>query len=170
MPPADRTGPPEKDPAAFRTIREVSEQLGVPQHVLRFWETRFPELKPLQRGGNRRYYRPADVAFAAALHKLLHQDGYTVKGVRKLITDHGAGNLVAIANGDPVPVRGRPAAAAEAAAPEAAAPEAAAPASPQVEVVQIAPLPVQAARPATANVMLEELLRLRESLAAALAA
>jgi DNA-binding transcriptional MerR regulator len=97
--------PPGKDPAAFRTIREVSEQLGVPQHVLRFWETRFPELKPLKRGGNRRYYRPGDVAFAAALHKLLHQDGYTVKGVRKLIADHGAGNLVGIANGNAAPAR-----------------------------------------------------------------
>lgn len=97
---------PTKDPAAFRTIREVSELLDVPQHVLRFWETRFPELKPLQRGGNRRYYRPADVAFATALHKLLHQDGYTVKGVRKLITDHGAANLVGIASGQPVAPRG----------------------------------------------------------------
>lgn len=96
---ADGDAPPGKDPAAFRTIREVSEQLGVPQHVLRFWETRFPELKPLQRGGNRRYYRPADVAFAAALHKLLHRDGYTVKGVRRLITEHGASNLVAVSNG-----------------------------------------------------------------------
>lgn len=159
MPPADRTGSPEKDPAAFRTIREVSEQLGVPQHVLRFWETRFPELKPLQRGGNRRYYRPADVAFAAALHKLLHQDGYTVKGVRKLISDNGAGNLVAIANGDPVPVRGRPAAVAEAPAPAAA----------EADVVQIAPLQAQASA-ATPNVVLAELLRLREGLAAALAA
>lgn len=96
-----------KDPAAFRTIREVSELLDVPQHVLRFWETRFPELKPLQRGGNRRYYRPGDVAFAAALHKLLHKDGYTVKGVRKLITDHGAGSLVAIAQGEAPAPRSR---------------------------------------------------------------
>ena len=99
-----------KDPGAFRTIREVSELLDVPQHVLRFWETRFPELKPLQRGGNRRYYRPADVDFASALHKLLHQDGYTVKGVRKLISDHGAANLVGIASGQPVAPRGRKAA------------------------------------------------------------
>jgi DNA-binding transcriptional MerR regulator len=105
MVPPSGSEPAGKDPAAFRTIREVSEQLGVPQHVLRFWETRFPELKPLQRGGNRRYYRPGDIAFAAALHKLLHQDGYTVKGVRKLISDHGAGNLVAIANAGTAPVR-----------------------------------------------------------------
>ena len=159
MPPADRAGSPEKDPAAFRTIREVSEQLGVPQHVLRFWETRFPELKPLQRGGNRRYYRPADVAFAAALHKLLHQDGYTVKGVRKLITDNGAGNLVAIANGESVAPRAR------AAAVSAPAPVAEQPA--------VAPQPVAVqpgAIPAASRAVLDELLRLREGLAAALAA
>lgn len=170
MPPADRSGPPEKDPAAFRTIREVSEQLGVPQHVLRFWETRFPELKPLQRGGNRRYYRPADVAFAAALHKLLHQDGYTVKGVRKLIGDHGAGNLVAIANGDPLPVRGRAAAAAEAAAPIQAAEVV--PIAPPVAAVPVASAvaPPAPAAASASSVVLNELLRLREGLAAALAA
>ena len=155
-PPPSET--PGKDPAAFRTIREVSEQLGVPQHVLRFWETRFPELKPLQRGGNRRYYRPGDVAFAAALHKLLHQDGYTVKGVRKLISDHGAGNLVAIANGGAAPVR----------APRA--PEPPAPAQPAAVEVAPAPQPVTpAAAPADA-VLFEELQLLRNRLAAALAA
>ncbi|QMW23736.1 MerR family transcriptional regulator [Sandaracinobacteroides saxicola] len=83
----------DKSDSAFRTIREVSESLGVPQHVLRFWETRFPQLKPLQRGGNRRYYRPADVALAAALHRLLHSEGYTVKGVQKLIATKGVGAL-----------------------------------------------------------------------------
>lgn len=158
MPPTDRTGPSDKDPAAFRTIREVSEQLGVPQHVLRFWETRFPELKPLQRGGNRRYYRPADVAFAAALHKLLHKDGYTVKGVRKLITDNGAGNLVSIANGEAVPPRGRVAAAVPDVKPAAEPAE-----------IRSAPSlsnPVSAA----SRAILDELLRLREGLASALAA
>ena len=98
-----KAGNGPKEEAAFRTIREVSEQLGVPQHVLRFWETRFPELRPLQRGGNRRYYRPGDVALAAALQKLLHQDGYTVKGVRKLIGAHGAGQLPALAGGVVLP-------------------------------------------------------------------
>jgi len=88
-----------KSPDAFRTISEVSAHLGVPPHILRFWETRFPQLKPMQRGGNRRYYRPADVALAAALHRLLHRDGYTVKGVQKLISEHGADGLVALANG-----------------------------------------------------------------------
>lgn len=156
-PPSETSG---KDPAAFRTIREVSEQLGVPQHVLRFWETRFPELKPLQRGGNRRYYRPGDVAFAAALHKLLHQDGYTVKGVRKLISDHGAGNLVAIANGSAAPAR---------------AARAADPAPSNVEQPAPAPTPSAPAAPAHApaapsGAMLDELRLLRDRLAAALAA
>ncbi|MFA7440094.1 MAG: MerR family transcriptional regulator [Sphingomonadaceae bacterium] len=87
----------EKNPDAFRTISEVSRQLNVPQHILRFWETRFPELKPLKRGGNRRYYRPADVRLAAALQQLLHADAYTVKGVQKLIADHGVDGMIAIA-------------------------------------------------------------------------
>jgi len=88
-----------KSADAFRTIREVSDRIGVPQHILRFWETRFPQLKPLQRGGNRRYYRPDDVALAQALCTLLHKDGYTVKGVQKLMAEHGADGLVALANG-----------------------------------------------------------------------
>lgn len=87
-----------KDPEAFRTISEVSQALAIPQHILRFWETRFPQLKPLKRGGNRRYYRPSDVAFAAVLHRLLHTDGYTVKGVQKLIADHGVSGLMAMHN------------------------------------------------------------------------
>lgn len=85
-----------KDPQAFRTISEVSASLGVPQHILRFWETRFPELKPLKRGGNRRYYRPADVAFAASLRRLLHDEGYTVKGVQKLVAEYGVAGVVAM--------------------------------------------------------------------------
>ncbi len=93
-----------KAPGAFRTIREVSEEIGVPAHVLRFWETRFPQLKPLQRGGNRRYYRPADVELAAALHILLHKEGMTVKGVQKLIQAHGAARLPELAKGGVLPV------------------------------------------------------------------
>jgi DNA-binding transcriptional MerR regulator len=75
----------DKSDAAFRTIGEVSEELGVAQHVLRYWETRFPQLKPIQRAGNRRYYRPVDVALARRIHRLLNRDGYTVKGVQKLL-------------------------------------------------------------------------------------
>ncbi len=79
----------DKSDAAFRTIGEVSEELGVAQHVLRYWETRFPQLKPIQRAGNRRYYRPADVALARRIHMLLSRDGYTVKGVQKLLAAKG---------------------------------------------------------------------------------
>ncbi len=80
----------EKSDAAFRTIGEVSDEIGVAQHVLRYWETRFPQLKPIQRAGNRRYYRPADVALARRIHTLLSRDGYTVKGVQKLLASKGA--------------------------------------------------------------------------------
>jgi DNA-binding transcriptional MerR regulator len=166
MAPPSGTEPPGKDPAAFRTIREVSEQLGVPQLVLRFWETRFPELKPLQRGGNRRYYRPGDVAFAAALHKLLHQDGYTVKGVRKLISDHGAANLVAIASGEGVAPR-----AARSTQPEPApAPAVPAPAAAAVEPAPITAAPVAPFPSANTENLVAELQLLRDRLASALAA
>jgi len=75
----------DKSEAAFRTIGEVSDEIGVPQHVLRYWETRFPQLRPITRAGNRRYYRPEDVALARRIHGLLNAQGYTVKGVQKLL-------------------------------------------------------------------------------------
>lgn len=74
-----------KNENAFRTIGELSAELGVPQHVLRYWESRFPQLRPLQRAGNRRYYRPEDVALVRRIHESLGRDGYTVKGVQKLL-------------------------------------------------------------------------------------
>ena len=74
-----------KADGAFLTIGEVSTELGVPQHVLRYWESRFPQLKPLTRAGNRRYYRPADVALARRIRTLLTQEGYTVRGVQQLL-------------------------------------------------------------------------------------
>ena len=80
----------EKAPDAFRTIGELSAELGVAQHILRYWETKFPQLKPLQRAGNRRYYRPADVALARRIHRLLNEEGYTVKGVQKLLRVRGS--------------------------------------------------------------------------------
>jgi DNA-binding transcriptional MerR regulator len=80
----------EKAPDAFRTIGELSAELGVAQHILRYWETKFPQLKPLQRAGNRRYYRPADVALARRIHGLLNDEGYTVKGVQKLLRSKDA--------------------------------------------------------------------------------
>ena len=75
----------EKAPDAFRTIGELSAELGVAQHILRYWETKFPQLRPLQRAGNRRYYRPADVALARRIRRLLNEEGYTIKGVQKLL-------------------------------------------------------------------------------------
>jgi DNA-binding transcriptional MerR regulator len=77
--------PIRKSDQAFRTIGELAGELGVPQHILRYWETRFPQLRPLQRAGNRRYYRPDDVALARRIHRLLNQDGYTIRGVQQLL-------------------------------------------------------------------------------------
>jgi len=77
----------DKAPDAFRTIGELSAELGVAQHILRYWETKFPQLKPLQRAGNRRYYRPADITLARRIHRLLNEEGYTVKGVQKLLRE-----------------------------------------------------------------------------------
>ena len=77
----------EKAPDALKTIGELSHELGVAQHILRYWETRFPQLKPMQRAGNRRYYRPADVELARRINRLLNEEGYTVRGVQKLLRD-----------------------------------------------------------------------------------
>ena len=85
----------DKDPEAFRTIGELSEELGVAQHILRYWETKFPQLRPLQRAGNRRYYRPADVALARRIHNLLSNQGYTVRGVQKLLREQPGANQAA---------------------------------------------------------------------------
>jgi DNA-binding transcriptional MerR regulator len=80
-----------KSDQAFKTIGELAEELGLPQHILRYWETRFPQLRPLQRAGNRRYYRPSDVALAHRIHRLLNVDGYTIRGVQQLLAS-GAGD------------------------------------------------------------------------------
>lgn len=92
---AQDSGNNEKSPDAFRTISEVSEILNVPQHVLRFWETRFSQVRPLKRGGNRRYYRPEDVNLLRAISHLLYVDGYTIKGVQKLLRENGIRATVA---------------------------------------------------------------------------
>ena len=80
----------DKEPGALKTIGELSQELGVAQHILRYWEQKFPQLRPMQRAGNRRYYRPADVELARRIHRLLSQDGYTVRGVQKLLRDKEA--------------------------------------------------------------------------------
>ncbi len=78
-----------KDPGAFKTIGELSGELGVAQHILRYWESKFPQLRPLQRAGNRRYYRPADADLARRIHDLLANQGYTIRGVQKLLGVRG---------------------------------------------------------------------------------
>ena len=85
--------PSNKAEGAFRTIGEVATELGLPQHILRYWETRFPQLRPLQRAGNRRYYRPADVALARRIDRLLNQEGYTMRGVQKLLAQGDGAEL-----------------------------------------------------------------------------
>ena len=89
----------EKGREAFRTISEVADELDLPQHVLRFWESKFSQIKPLKRGGNRRYYRPDDVMLLRAIKALLHADGYTIKGVQKLFKAQGLRATVAQALG-----------------------------------------------------------------------
>ncbi|HEX7783228.1 MAG TPA: MerR family transcriptional regulator [Sphingobium sp.] len=77
----------EKAEGAFLTIGELAAELGLPQHILRYWESRFPQLRPLQRSGNRRYYRPADVALARRINRLLNVEGFTVRGAQKALAD-----------------------------------------------------------------------------------
>jgi DNA-binding transcriptional MerR regulator len=79
----------KKAPNAFRTISEVADELHIPQHVLRFWETKFPQVKPLKRGGGRRYYRPDDIALLRRISDLLYTQGYTIKGVQRLLREGG---------------------------------------------------------------------------------
>jgi len=88
FPPVGRSRP-KKAPNAFRTISEVADELHIPQHVLRFWETKFPQVKPLKRGGGRRYYRPDDIALLRRISDLLYIQGYTIKGVQRLLREGG---------------------------------------------------------------------------------
>ncbi len=94
----------QKSPGAFRTIGELSQELGVAQHILRYWETKFPQLRPLQRAGNRRYYRPNDVKLARTINRLLNSEGYTVRGVQKLLrSKDGSANGEEMALAQPAP-------------------------------------------------------------------
>ena len=87
----------EKSPDAYRTIREVADSLDLPQHVLRFWETRFPQIRPLKRAGGRRYYRPDDIERLRVIKRLLYDEGYTIKGVQKLFKEQGVQALSTVA-------------------------------------------------------------------------
>jgi DNA-binding transcriptional MerR regulator len=167
----------DKAPDAFRTISEAAEDIDLPQHVLRFWETRFSQIKPLKRGGGRRYYRPDDIEFLRGLKHLLHQEKYTIKGVQKIIKDQGVKAVQAAWKGG-VPVATAPRSAAEAIAmPRSAAPARPAAAAPVFATARPAPTakptlpPLQAvsgARPAL-HLAVAELEQARRVLAAALA-
>lgn len=91
----------QKAPAAFRTISEVATSLDVPQHVLRFWETKFQQVKPLKRGGGRRYYRPEDVALLTQIKDLLYTQGLTIRGVQKLLRENGKPELARLSATQP---------------------------------------------------------------------
>ncbi|MCW3846837.1 MerR family transcriptional regulator [Sphingomonas sp. LB-2] len=88
---------PEKAAGALRTIGELAQEIGRPQHILRYWETRFPQLRPLTRAGQRRYYRPDDVALVRRIHHLLSNEGYTIRGVQKLLAAEKGGKAPAAA-------------------------------------------------------------------------
>ncbi len=151
----DEADPPrraKKAPTAFRTISEVADELHIPQHVLRFWETKFPQIKPLKRGGGRRYYRPDDIQLLRRISDLLYIQGYTIKGVQRLLRD-GGGQLA-----DDIP----PAPASERAAAEAERSDP--PTIPGLEPAEppVPPAPDQAAAlRAVLERMLDELIELR---------
>lgn len=90
----------KKEPEAFRTISEVGEELDVPQHVLRFWETRFSQIRPMKRGGGRRYYRVNDVDLLKGIRQLLYGKGYTIKGVQRILKERGVAHVTDIGRGE----------------------------------------------------------------------
>ena len=92
-----------KSPEAFRTISEAADELGVPQHVLRFWESKFSFIRPMKRAGGRRFYRPQDIAILAGVRRLLHDEGYTIKGVQRLHREEGVKRLLDPNVGPPPP-------------------------------------------------------------------
>ncbi|MDP2259703.1 MAG: MerR family transcriptional regulator [Caulobacter sp.] len=93
-----------KGPNAFRTISEAADELGVPQHVLRFWETKFSFIRPMKRAGGRRFYRPQDIAVLRGVRALLHDEGLTIKGVQKLHKEQGVRRLIGVGAGEAAPV------------------------------------------------------------------
>ncbi len=92
----------DKSPDAFRTISEVAEDLDIPQHVLRFWETRFAQIKPMKRSGGRRYYRPDDVDLLKGIRRLLYGEGYTIRGVQRILKEHGIKSVQGLADGSAI--------------------------------------------------------------------
>lgn len=98
----------KKSPDAFRTISEVADWLGIPAHVLRFWESKFTHVKPVKRAGGRRYYRPADMQLLGGIKKLLHDDGMTIKGVQKTLREQGVAHVSSLSQSLDEPATGSP--------------------------------------------------------------
>jgi len=92
----------DKAPDAFRTISEVADDLDIPQHVLRFWETRFSQIKPMKRSGGRRYYRPDDIDLLRGIRRLLYSEGYTIRGVQRILKEYGIGSVQRLADASAV--------------------------------------------------------------------
>jgi DNA-binding transcriptional MerR regulator len=97
----------DKAPDAFRTISEVADDLDIPQHVLRFWETRFTQIKPMKRSGGRRYYRPDDVDLLRGIRRLLYGEGYTIRGVQRILKEHGVKSVQGLVDGSSAPAFGQ---------------------------------------------------------------
>jgi DNA-binding transcriptional MerR regulator len=97
----------DKAPDAFRTISEVADDLDIPQHVLRFWETRFTQIKPMKRSGGRRYYRPDDVDLLRGIRRLLYGEGYTIRGVQRILKEHGVKSVQGLVDGASAPAFGQ---------------------------------------------------------------
>jgi DNA-binding transcriptional MerR regulator len=164
------TGNVDKAPDAFRTISEVADDLGVPQHVLRFWETRFGQIKPLKRGGGRRYYRPDDVDLLRGIRHLLYGEGYTIRGVQRILKDNGVKFVQSVWRSgapQPEPPHAEDAAGdenrAERTAPVAAGREAQ-PEHREGRAQADAPSPQQASRPAPPSLSREDLRKLQSTL------
>ncbi|WP_425405117.1 MerR family transcriptional regulator [Hwanghaeella sp.] len=153
-----------KSDAAFRTISEVSSDLNIPQHVLRFWETKFAQVKPMKRAGGRRYYRPEDVQLLSRIRDLLYSEGYTIRGVQKLLREKGPKGLLAEAE-DVSATAPEPAPTAEPVVTEAAA-EVSAPVDtgPQGSLFPMAPAGMPAATKAALKEILAELKEIRDAL------
>lgn len=126
-----------KSPEAFRTISEAADALDLPQHVLRFWETRFSQIKPMKRSGGRRYYRPSDIALLQGIRHLLYDEGYTIKGVQRILREQGIAHVVSFAEQKPAAPAPQPA------APQSAVP----PVQPSPEAVRQQPIAQQPAQP-----------------------
>ena len=145
---------------AFRTISEVADDLGIQKHVLRFWEVKFNQIRPMKRGGGRRYYRPEDMELLRGIRKLLHRDGYTIKGVQKILREQGVDAVKDRARDDVPPDEG-----AAGTSPEASAAASGGPAMPPRAKVRSLAKPLSGEPKAVVTSIIAELMRCREILA-----